>query len=179
MRLFNRIFPILSGLGLARSAPRSYRDTSVPMQPVPVEIERYLGLWHEVVRFPNRFERGCSEVTAEYSRRSDGRLGVLNRCRRASGRRDAIRGTARELAPGRLEVTFVAWLPFTRGAYWVLHVDPEYSFAVVGEPSGRTGWVLSRSPELAAEKFSEAISVLEGLGYDCSRLERAGAPAAP
>jgi len=178
MRLFNRLFSIGSALGLARPAPKTYRDLARPMLTVAVDIDRYLGLWYEIARFPNRFERGCRDVTAEYGRRPDGTLSVTNRCRRGA-RTETARGRAEVLAPGKLAVTFVAWLPFTRGDYWVLHVAEDYSLAVVGEPSGRSGWILARRPDIAPEAWDKAISVLAAVGYDTDRLERGGQSSAP
>jgi len=80
-------------------------------------------------------------------------------------------GTARVEGPGRLSVTFVPWLPFARGAYWVLHLEPDYSMAVVGSPKGRTGWILARSPQISPEVRARAEVALALNGYDINRLE--------
>ena len=79
-------------------------------------------------------------------------------------------GSARVEAPGRLSVTFVPWLPFARGDYWVLHLEPDYSVAVVGAPKGTTGWILARTPQISAAKRARAEQALVKNGYDISRL---------
>lgn len=175
MRLPTFLFAIGSALGLAQpSHGAGYRDTSVPMGVVAnLDLERYLGKWYEIARFPNRFEKDCAGVTAEYALRDDGRISVVNSCHKGApdGPLEVAEGVAKVVAPGKLEVTFVPWLPFAKGDYWVLHVDAAYSYAVVGEPSGKTGWILSRTPTLPAEKVENAVSVLTSMGYDTSKLE--------
>src|SRR5512146_1442774 len=60
-----------------------------------VDLDRYLGDWYEIARFPNRFQRQCvGDVKATYAKRTDGRIDVINRCRTANGVIEA-RGVAR------------------------------------------------------------------------------------
>lgn len=150
-----------------------YRDTSVPMATVAaLDLERYLGKWYEIARFPNRFEKGCEGVTAEYSLRDDGKVRVLNTCREGSptGEARVADGQARVVGPGKLTVTFVPWLPFARGDYWVLYLDPGYTVAAVGEPKGKTGWILARNKTIPPAKRKAALAALARNGYDTSKL---------
>lgn len=151
-----------------------YRDRSVPMAVEGgLNLERYLGKWYEIARFPNSFEKGCAGVTAEYSKLESGDIRVLNTCRKGglNGPEEQADGRARVEAPGRLSVTFVPWLPFARGDYWVLYVAPDYSLAVVGSPKGSTGWILARAPRISAAERAKAESILSKNGYDVSKLE--------
>jgi apolipoprotein D and lipocalin family protein len=152
-----------------------YRDTSLPIASKALfEPERYLGLWHEIARFPVPFEAGCTGVTAEYGARADGLLSVRNTCRGADGMvRSTIEGTAEVVGPGRLQVRFFS-LPGIAGDYWVLWVDEGYRTAVVGTPSGRAGWVLNRDPVIPADRWAAAREILDFNGYDVSRLEVVG-----
>src|SRR3982751_3558477 len=95
----------------------------------PIELERYLGVWHEIMRFPNFFERRClGDVTAEYSMLEDGQISVLNRCRKACGNFEEARGVARVVKSKEvtLQVTLapsvVRVLPFVWANYSVLAV---------------------------------------------------------
>jgi len=174
MRLPSFLVAAAAALGLTACTAPGYRDTSRAMDGVAsLDVDRYLGLWHEIARFPNQFERGCVGVTAEYAMRPDGKIRVVNTCRKGSldGPVKVAEGVATVIAPGKLAVTFVPWLPFARGDYWVLYVDPDYSVAVVGEPKGRTGWILARNPALEQAKYDKAVSVLETMGYDTSQLQ--------
>lgn len=167
---------LLSGFLVLLGGPlvaETYRDRSVEMAPVAaLDVERYLGRWYEIARFPNRFEKGCEGVTAEYARREDGRISVLNTCRIGApdGEVKSAEGQAKVVGPGKLSVTFVPWLPFARGDYWVLYLDAAYTLAVVGAPRGTTGWILARTPSISPEARAAAEDVLRRNGYDPSRL---------
>ncbi len=171
-------FRTLMVLGLSQFlAPaviaETYRDTSVPMQTVQsLDLNRYLGKWYEIARFPNRFELNCVGVTAEYFLRKDGKVRVLNSCRKNTldGELEQADGQASVKAPGKLSVTFVPWLPFAKGDYWVLHLNSNYSLAVVGEPKGKTGWILSRTPTIDVDSRNLAENILRKNGYDITEL---------
>ncbi|MDW4548589.1 lipocalin family protein [Defluviimonas sp. D31] len=161
-------------LGLASAASaEAYRDRSVPIETVSeLDIERYAGRWYEIARFPNSFEKGCVGVTADYTLRKDGQVSVLNTCRKGAldGPVKTAKGVARIEGPGKLSVTFVPWLPFARGDYWVLYLDADYSLVAIGTPRGKTGWILARQPMISAEQRSRAEAALRRNGYDTSKL---------
>ena len=144
-----------------------------PLTTVPsVDLERYLGRWFEVARFPNSFEKDCYGVTATYSRNPDGTIKVVNRCRKGAltGPEDVAEGSATVADPAtnaKLNVTFF-W-PFT-GDYWVIGLADDYSWALVGEPSGRYLWILSRTPTLSPELRADLITRLEAQGYNTRAL---------
>ena len=148
-----------------------YRDTETPISSKAVfEPERYLGVWHEVARFPVPFEAGCMGVTAEYGLRDDGLLSVLNICRNADGsEKSRINGTAEIVGPGRLKVRFAS-VPFVAADYWVLWTDEDYRTAVVGAPNGRSGWILNREPVIRQDRLDTARDILAFNGYDLTRL---------
>jgi apolipoprotein D and lipocalin family protein len=139
-----------------------------------VDLERYAGTWHEIARLPNRFQRDCDHNTsATYARRPDGRITVTNECVRSDGKMKRITGTARiaskEGPNTKLRVTFF-W-PFY-GNYWIIDLDPEYRWAVVGEPSRRYFWILAREPRLATDTVEGIIKRAEAQGYDLATLRR-------
>ena len=143
----------------------------MPITPVAeLDLTRYAGRWYEVARFPVAFQRGCTATTADYGLLSDGRLSVVNRCRRGSpdGPESRIAGTATPVGPGQLSVR-LGLIPFA-GPYWVLWVAEDFGTAVVGVPSGRAGWILNRSPEIAPARLERARAVLAANGYDPADL---------
>src|SRR5262245_34408014 len=86
----------LAAAAATLQAPAAHAQASAPVRTVPsVDLDRYLGKWFEIARFPNRFQRKCvGDVSATYARRPDGLLDVINRCRTAGGETEA-RGVAR------------------------------------------------------------------------------------
>ncbi len=164
----------------ACAAAPVYRDTGAPIASAAAfDPARYQGLWYEIARYPVPFQAGCVAATARYDLREDGTLGIRNTCREgtAQGPLRQISGSARVTGPGRLEVTFDG-VPFARAPYWVLWTDDTYETAVVGQPSGRAGWILARAPSIRADRYAAALEVLDFNGYDTSRLIGAGQPGA-
>lgn len=147
-------------------------------QPVPkVELSRYMGKWYEIARYPQRFEKDCHGVTAEYALRPDGKVSVLNTCRKGSlsgeARSAGATAWAVDGSNARFKVRFF-W-PFT-GPYWIVDLDPEYRWALVGHPKREYFWILSRTPRLAPDLEAQVMAKVVELGYDPARLERGDQP---
>ncbi len=146
----------------------------ISMEPLPVsefDLARYLGDWYEIARFPNRFEKKCDrDVTARYrATGKPGRITVENSCRRADGRITVARGYGKAVGEGgRLKVSF--FRPFW-AKYWVLALDPEYRWSLVGEPKRQYLWILSRTPELGADLLQEIKARAAAQGFDVGKLE--------
>jgi apolipoprotein D and lipocalin family protein len=139
-----------------------------------VDLERYLGTWYEIASYPAWFQKGCTAVTAEYSRRDDGLIRVVNSCNQGSldgklkqstGRAKVVEGSGN----AKLKVSF--FRPFW-GDYWIIDLDPEYRWAVVGVPSRKFLWILSRSRSMDADLYQEITGRLQAKGYDKARLVR-------
>lgn len=170
---------ILGALLLA--APGCVRGMKTGLPPVTtvpkVDLARYMGTWHEIGRYPNRFQKGCAASWAEYRLSPDGkRVEVVNRCAAegAGGKTRSVRGTARVADPAsnaKLEVTFF-W-PF-RGDYWILALGPEYEYAVVGTPDRKYLWFLARTPSVSPEVYGILVEEAKRQGFDPSRI--AGSP---
>ncbi|MGB0497346.1 MAG: lipocalin family protein [Rubricella sp.] len=176
--------PILAAILLFALAAcgEVHRDTSVSIEPVEtVDLDRYAGRWYEIARYPNWFEEGCVGVTADYALRDDSRIDVTNTCRRGTldGEVDSAQGIARVVEGGALEVTFTPWLIFVWGDYWIIHLEPDYSLAVIGSPSGRTGWILARDPQPDPDALARGQAALEAAGYSLDGLEYPAQFAAP
>lgn len=153
-------------------------NTQVPEPKKPVELSRYLGTWYELARYENRFEKGCEGVTAEYAAREDGRIDVRNSCRQGAvdGELEVAEGVAKivkDSGNAKLKVSFFG--PFY-GDYWVLDRADDYSWSIVGEPSGRYLWILSRKPVLSEKQLNGLIAKTKAMGYDTSLLTRTKQP---
>ncbi|HEX7800986.1 MAG TPA: lipocalin family protein [Asticcacaulis sp.] len=176
MRLHRFAAPAaLAAVGAVTAAVVSARaampvgNRAVPGPAKPVDIAAYAGLWYEIGRYDNRFERGCEAVTAEYALRDDGKVSVINRCRAGGveGRVRTAHGVAKivpDSGGAQLKVSFFG--PFYFGDYWVLDHAHDYGWSIVGEPSGRYLWLLSRSAHPDAATRAMIETRVRQLGYD-------------
>lgn len=153
-------------------------NAQVPVTSVPqLDISRYAGQWYEIAHLPMRYQADCvGDITATYTLDKPGTIGVRNTCRNRDGGTDVAEGVARPVAghPGRLEVRFapdwLSWLPFVWADYWVIALDPEYQWAMVGEPDRDYLWILSRSPTMDRLRFEELKAKAQAMGYDLTPL---------
>lgn len=140
-----------------------------------VDIDRYLGKWFEIASFPQRFQKGCTGTTAEYSKRDDGDIRVVNTCfvDSLSGRKKQIEGRAWVSDPksnSKLKVRFF-W-PFS-GKYWIIDLDKQnYSYALVGAPNRKYLWILSRTPKMDSDTFNKLVESAKSKGFDVSKLQQ-------
>ena len=139
-----------------------------------VDLERYLGKWYEIASYPAWFQKGCTGSTAEYSLLPDGKIQVVNRCRKngLDGPLKESKGKA-EVADTATNAKLKVWFfwPF-KGNYWIIDLNPDYQWAVVGEPSRKYLWILSRMPTMDETVYQEILGRLPQKGYDPARLHR-------
>ncbi|GAA4494018.1 lipocalin family protein [Pseudaeromonas paramecii] len=131
------------------------------------DLSRYLGTWHEVARLDHRFERGLSQVTAQYSLRDDGGVRVINRgYDAATGSWQQAEGRAyfvQSPDTGYLKVSFFG--PFY-GSYVVFELEPEhYEYAFVSGPNHDYLWLLARSPQVSEAVRARFVARARELGF--------------
>jgi apolipoprotein D and lipocalin family protein len=149
---------------------------TTPVKPLPtveqIDLNRYAGTWYEIALLPNRFQRQCvADTQARYTIDADA-VKVVNRCRRADGEVETIEGIAYPVQGSnnaKLRVSF--FRPFY-GDYWILAIDADYRFVLVGAPSRRFAWVLSRTPQLDQVSTELALAKAYELGFDRNAFVR-------
>jgi len=171
---------LLSASLLLLSFSASSQANDVPVKTIAsLDVQRYMGTWYEIAKYPNWFQRKCiSDTKAVYSARADGTLRVLNSCKSADGNLSEAEGTARQIGAKdspKLEVRFApAWLsflPLVWGDYWVIDLDPQYQIAVVSDPRREYLWILSRTPQLDKKGYEEVLQRIQSQQFDVSKLE--------
>ncbi len=143
-----------------------------------VDLNLYTGLWYEVARIPNSFQDHCTaNTTAYYEILEDGTIEVINSCEEEDGSIDSARGIAHvvdTVSNSKLEVSFVRILGFNLfwGDYWILGLGDNYEYALVGTPSRKYGWILSREAQVSDQFFEEVFTIFEQQGYNRSNFKK-------
>ncbi len=146
-----------------------------PLEVAPfVDLQRYTGTWYEIATIPARFQKDCVGVTATYTLRPDGDIDVLNSCRKKTldGKFKSVKGKAWAVdkkTNAKLKVRFF-W-PFS-GNYWIIELDPDYQWAVVGDQSRKYLWFLCRTPRMDESLYQDLMNRVAAKGFDISRLKR-------
>lgn len=160
---------VLSSLIIAQKNP--------PITVKYVDLKKYVGLWYEVAKIPNSFQDQCiKNTTAKYTLTEDGEIKVTNSCIDEDGEVDEANGVVRVIdkkSNAKLEVSFVSflgWRPFW-GDYWIIGLDENYQWAIVGTPNRKYGWVLSRTPKLDEATMNKIFQILKDQGYNLKQFE--------
>lgn len=177
-RTKNRMNPMIRKLLLTSAAAAGVvallsgcsTSNEANLAPMPVvasvDVAKYLGTWHQVAWIPNSFQGDCaSETKATYT--LDGKdLRVQNQCKDAAGKTTEAIGIAKIVEDSnnaKLRVSF--FRPFY-GNYWVLALDPDYKWVLVGEPKRAFGWVLARDTKLNPATLNQILDRAVALGYE-------------
>lgn len=134
-----------------------------------LDIQRFMGRWYEIARYEHRFEKGMTHVSATYILSGNGKIEVLNEGLK-EGKHKQIKGRAKQpnpQDPGKLKVSFFLWF---YSDYYVLYIDPEYRYLLVGSSSDKYLWIMSREKSLAKETLDQLIDKLRVRGYDTDKL---------
>ncbi len=142
------------------------------VQPVSnFKSERYLGQWYEIARIENRFEKGMTQVTANYSMRADGGIKVVNKgykpnkqkWKTANGKAYFVDGQDK----GHLKVSFFGPI---YGPYVVFELDENYQYSFVTNHNKRYLWLLSRTPTISDRVKSKFLNKINAMGFDTEDL---------
>lgn len=138
-----------------------------------VDLQRYSGTWYEIARFDHSFERGLKCVTATYTLRNDGDIGVLNKGVKENDTRKISEANGKawipdKNEPGKLKVQFL-W-PF-RADYYIAYLDTvNYDHVIIGTPSRNYLWIMSRQPFMDKDIYNSLVDRAKQMGFDVSKL---------
>ncbi len=156
------LFLLLTLSGCSKSYP--------PLHTVKqVDIQAYLGTWYEIARYEHYFEKGCRDVSATYTLKDDGNIKVVNQCTKEDGEYKEAIGVAytADESNSKLKVSF--FRPFY-GDYWIIMLDADYRYAVIGDPTREYLWILSRTPQLKDDILKHILRKLPKMGYSIDSL---------
>ncbi len=141
-----------------------------------VDVERYMGKWYEIAKYPNSFQKNCFKAEANYKLKKNGEVEVVNTCLK-DGKKvkeaEARAWIVDEITNAKLKVQFFAKflkLPFFAGDYWIIMLGDDYEYAVVSEPKQEFLWILSRTKKLEEYKLENILDELRQRGFDLNKI---------
>ncbi len=144
-----------------------------------VDLDRYLGKWYEIARFEQSFQKGCTGTSAVYEKLKGGEIKVTNSCYKDSldGKLKVATGRAwvkDQVTNAKLKVQFFLnfiRISFLSGNYWIIDLDEQnYTYAVVGDPSRKYLWILSRTKTMDETLYNEIVERAKMQGFDVTKL---------
>ena len=172
MAFCGSVCAITGAVSVGNAAPPKAPPDKETLQTVSsVDLVRYMGTWYEIARTPNRYENKCKgDVIVHYELNQEGRINLKNQCRLQDGNTDTAQAhgsVVDTVSKSKLRVTFL-W-PFYAD-YWIIDLDKDYRFAVVGEPDRRYLWIISREPQIDPQTYQQILKHISEHGYDLSRI---------
>ena len=148
------------------------QSQKVPSVVSTVDLNRYKGMWYEIARLPNSFERKLKCTSATYTLRDDGKITVLNKGNYITNpqKTSSIKGVAwipDKMSPAKLKVQFF-W-PFS-GDYWIMDLDKDYRYVLVGDPSLKYLWILAREKTMDEATYRMLLQKAIDKGYDVTSI---------
>jgi apolipoprotein D and lipocalin family protein len=148
-------------------------DVEPPLDVAPdVDLSRFAGKWYEIARLPRTTQTDCHGTTAFYTRNSDGTLTFVNQCNvgAQAGPVKTVSMSASVPDPN-VSAKLALDIAGLTGDYWILEVDSNYQYAVIGHPSRLYFWILSRAPALDSATVQGIVSRAQSNHFDLSQLE--------
>lgn len=139
-----------------------------------LDINRYLGTWYEIARFPHSFEKDLVGVTATYSLKPNGKIEVINKgyLKTLEGKDKIAKGKAKipnTQEPGKLKVSFFL---FFYSDYLIMELDKDYEWVLIGSSSPKYLWILSRKPNMDEAVYQMVLNKARERGYNLDKLIR-------
>lgn len=166
---------VLFFLIIVNSCNSSYKSMNINKDTVKeVDIKKYMGTWYEIARFPHRFEKDLTGVTATYSLLEKGRIKVINQGYKKdlNGKLNKAVGKAKipnTDEPGKLKVSFFL---FFYSDYFILELDQvNYTYALIGSSSDKYLWILSRTPKMPENTYNMLLNKAKSRGYNLEKLQ--------
>lgn len=152
----------------------SAHSQKLPSVVAAVDLNRYKGKWYEIARLPIFFERKLKCTSAIYTLREDGKITVLNAGNyisepQKSTSSEGVAWIPDKKCPAKLKVQFF-W-PFS-GDYWIMYLDKDYRYVLVGEPAHKYLWVLAREKKMDEPTYKMLLQKAINNGYDVSPIIR-------
>ena len=147
--------------------------TTLPAPP-PVDLLQYSGKWYEQGSVRQFFSLGLVNTTATYTPLPDGNVKVENfgQYFGPNGPEVNIVGVAVPVNDfkTRLDVGFGGIFGPAQpsgaepGNYWILDYAPDYSWAIVGDPQGTSGYILTRDQFIPEGEYNVLVQRAYQLG---------------
>ena len=174
------LFILLTLTGTAPAQQNNARTSGEVKAVSNVDLKRYSGKWYEIAKYPNDFQKKCvGNTTATYNVKTDGTLEVVNQCLKKDGTIIEAKGKAKIVdaaSNAKLKVRFapgyLSFLPAVWGDYWILELDDNYQYAVVGDPDREYLWILSRTPEMKEAVYQNLQRRVETMGFNPGNLTK-------
>lgn len=155
----------------------SINENKTPVAMNNFNIDKYLGLWYEIGKIENSYEKDCSiPITSDWALRDDNNIGITYSCTNTKGEKNiskAIGYFVNDNNIGQIEISFMPkWLKFLHFLNLdliILHTD--YKYSVEGTKNKKMLWIMARSENVDKSEIKKLVSIAQKQGFDVSKIK--------
>jgi apolipoprotein D and lipocalin family protein len=146
------------------------------VRPAPyVDLARFMGDWFVIANIPYFAEKDCYNSLESYRLTPEGKVDTVFTARRGSFDGPLVKAgnVATIDDPGtnaRWTANFLGGL--VRVRLVVLHVAPDYRYAVLATPDGNLAWIFACTSTLSENDYRSAVVVLQQNGVAIEKLAK-------
>lgn len=166
-KFFMTVVLLLLMMLLAACVYNAGRDSIDRSTVANFNLNNFMGRWYEIARFDHRFERGMTDVTADYTLQKDGMVEVVNEGMRGGKLHRSVGRAKTTSHSGQLKVSFF-WIFYSD--YNILEMGEHGEWALIGGRSPQYLWILSRTPTLPDSTVDYIVSQAAKRGYNVNEL---------
>lgn len=174
MKKQNWLIAMAAGAGAAGLAYALWPKNKIPKGAIVqwFDKHKYMGIWNEIARLPNRIEKNLKNLTEEYLLNDDGTIKVITRAYNFEKNKPVeAEGRAKFVGAdtcGQLKVSY--FLPIYLD-YNIIDIHAGYQYAMVCGNSFDYLWILSRGNTIPDEIRERFLAKATALGFDVAKLE--------
>ena len=137
-----------------------------------LDLDRFMGDWHVIANIPTFIEKNTTNNLESYSLRDDGNVDITFTVTTEAGERKSYSATGFVLdqnQPSRWRVQFFWPVKFP---FYVIELDEEYSYTVIGLPNRKYVWVMAREPQMDPVIYQDILARLSDIGYNVDDIQK-------
>ena len=139
-----------------------------------VDLERFMGDWYVIANIPTILEKGATNATESYKLDKDGSIKTtFTYYKNSPGGKKVVtnpRGFVVDTTTNaEWTMRFFRLLNFP---FYIIHLDEDYMNTVIGMPSRKYVWLMSRLPHMEETTYSSILDELAKIGYDTSLIKK-------
>jgi apolipoprotein D and lipocalin family protein len=154
-----KLFLLILLITIASSNDKAYQTpTSIPS----VDQDRFKGLWYEIARTYNSFEKDCLNPKVEYTLVKENAYKVRNSCQNKNNIEDMIvfNGKAAISFDDNASTMDITYFWILTKKYLVINIDSEYKSAIIADETMKNVWIMNREPIMSQSKLKEKTDFL-------------------
>jgi apolipoprotein D and lipocalin family protein len=161
------VIAVALGLGMAFAAAGAQTVKAVPQ----LDMDRFSGTWYVIARYPLKSEKLCASDNLMLFALGDKarQYQVVKSCATKKSYSEVQNIDGKQSKSGDGELQSRHFVLFHR-SHWVLALDPNYQWAIIGSPNHAALTILSRTPTLPPDRLGQLEAQAAAQGFATAKL---------